>query len=77
MHYFGFNGIGTLGGFGMVIIWIVIIAIIVILVKLFVGSGKSHAEKSKSAMDILKERYAAGEINREEFEEKKHDLAQR
>jgi putative membrane protein len=76
MHYFGFNGIGTLGGFGMIIIWLIIIAIIVIVVRMFVGSNKSNADKSKNAMDILKERYAAGEISREEFEEKKHDLAQ-
>jgi putative membrane protein len=37
------------------------------------GYGRGHGE---SPMEILKRRYAAGEIGREEFEEKKKDLEQ-
>lgn len=62
-------------GFGMLLFWGLLIAAIVLLAK---GSWGSSAcgkrEREKSALDILKERYARGEIEREEFEQKKKDL---
>jgi putative membrane protein len=37
------------------------------------GSGNS-TRQARTALDILEERYARGEIGREEFEQKKRDL---
>lgn len=65
-------------GFGMisvVLFWVLVILGIVILVK-WISSGSSGAGQTpaKSALDILKERYARGEIGRDEFEQKKRDI---
>ena len=64
------------GGAWMIIVWIVITGLIVwgviALVK-HTGSGASSGS-SRTPLDIAKERYAKGEINREQFEQIKKDL---
>lgn len=56
------------------ILWLVLtIAATVVLIRLIVGQSRSSAS-GKSALDILKERYAKGEISKQEFEEKKRDI---
>ena len=72
----GFGGWGM--GFGwiwMIIIWVAIIAGVVWAVRAIAGSNDSRSHyPEESAMDILKKRYARGEIGHEEFEEKKRVL---
>lgn len=65
-------------GFGMismVLFWVIVVLGIVVLVR-WIGTGSPGTGQTpaKNALDILKERYARGEIDREEFEQKKHDL---
>ena len=62
----------------MILFWVVIIVGITLLVKwLAAASGKGEGTSAKeSPIEILKRRYAAGEIGKEEFEEKKKDLSQ-
>jgi len=68
-------GWGMLGAVHMVLWWVLIVLGIAVLVKwLFGGTGRGARSGGHGALDILKERYARGEINREEFEQKKRDL---
>jgi len=63
------------GGIFMILFWVVIIVAVVMLVKwLAGGSSRIDLPREKSALDILKERYARGEIGKDEFEQKKRDL---
>lgn len=75
---FGFGGIGTLLFFG-VIIW----AIFTLVRRGGIGAGccgpgyldsHSHSLGHNSALDTLKERYAKGEISKEEYEKIKQDI---
>ncbi|MGC2459198.1 MAG: SHOCT domain-containing protein [Gallionellaceae bacterium] len=77
----GYMGNGySWGGmaFGMVsmlLFWVFLVAAVVIVIRYVWGTGiSSERRQEKTAVDILKERYARGEIEREEFEQKKRDL---
>jgi len=68
-------GFGLLGLIFMLLFWVLIIAGIVALVR-WLGMSQSHGthKNEKTPLEILKERYAKGELNKEEFEAKKKDL---
>jgi putative membrane protein len=66
----GWWGIGWIF---MIIFWGFIILGLILLVRWLIGMGKTP-KAEETALDILKKRYARGEINKEEFEQKKKDL---
>ena len=72
---YGFNHGGWMfgGGFVMLLWWLVPIALVVLAVMYF-GQRTPPGDGGKTALDILKERYARGEIGKDEFEQKKRDI---
>lgn len=67
------------GSLAMVLFWGGIILVIVFLVR-WLGAGLGSQQMSpppgKTALDILKERFARGEIDKDEFEERKRLLSE-
>jgi putative membrane protein len=55
---------------------VVFIVLIIWLIIRVVNQDAYHRNRSSTAMDILKERYAKGEISKEEFEEKRKLIEQ-
>jgi putative membrane protein len=70
---FGFGGI-----FGMILIWVLLIAGSVWLIKVLFSGGLNtpsrDTNRGDQAIDILNKRYAGGELKREEYELMKGDL---
>jgi putative membrane protein len=73
MAYGMMNGYGMGYGILGLIFWILVIIGLVLLIRYLLESGRAKREQ-ESALEILKKRYARGEISKEEFEEKKKDL---
>ena len=72
-------GPGMMGGWWgmgwifMIIFWGLVVVGLILLIRYLVRISK-EGKVEESALDILKIRYARGEINKEEFEQKKKDL---
>ena len=81
-----FGGWGMGFGFGfMILFWVLIVLGIVALVRWLLqpsGSGRGQGTAAKAGdksrdrtpLEIVRERYARGEIDRNEYEQKKRDL---
>ena len=80
---FGSLGMGSYGmmGFGMgfgfifmLIFWGVLIGLVITVINASRSGGSNSDSQSDSPLEILKKRYARGEINKKKFEERKKDL---
>ena len=74
-------GWGMGGGIGMILFWIALILAIVWLARALdlgkaIGSS-GDGPKGDRALETLRERYARGEVDSEEFERRKRDLTRK
>ncbi len=74
------NG-GGYGGYGFGLIHTAISVVVIIAVVFAViwlvrslGPGGHHMPRRSAGLDVLEERYARGEINRDEYLQKKKDI---
>jgi len=66
------NGWWAFGGISMMLLWI---GVVILVIWGVMKIARSNGSETKSdALDIAKERYAKGEISKEEFEQIKKDL---
>ena len=71
-------GMGWFGGIFMILFWVLILAGLMFVIKWLIQStskGRDDGQSGYRALEILKERYARGEIDKTQFENMKQDLA--
>jgi putative membrane protein len=67
------------GGIFMILFWVAVIVGVIFLIRWLVVASRSGGQQGvthggDTALDILRKRYARGEIDKQEYEEKKRDL---
>jgi putative membrane protein len=77
-------GWGWIGGIVMMLFWVLVVVALVLFIRWLVAAGGNRGRVSygppvvnspvESALDILKKRYARGEITKEQFELMKRDI---
>lgn len=63
-------------GFGGMFMWIIFIGLIGLLIYLIARASKGGDRMAETPLEILKKRYARGEITKEDFDRMKKDIGE-
>jgi putative membrane protein len=74
--YYGQGGGYDVWGFIFMIFMMVLVVVGVIVLVRYFGQHSSNQQKQGSALDILEKRFANGEIDKKEFEDKRKVLSE-
>lgn len=76
MMPYGYGGWMAFGWFTMLVFWVLIIAGIIAVIR-WAGTRNIPSPRGTgdTALEILKRRYASGEITKEQYETMKRDIA--
>ena len=61
------------GGLAMILMWLIPVVLVAALI-VFLTKRPGFGAGDNTSLDILKERYARGEIGKEEFDQKKREI---
>ena len=78
-HMWNGGGWMIFGPLMMIVFIAAIVVVIVLMVRWLGGTGHGaapHSPPGRTPFDILKERFARGEIDKDEFEERRHALGE-
>lgn len=71
---YGYGPYGMMGPYGGFFMWIFFLIVLALVVYFVVRWSKPAGTTSDTPLDILKKRYARGEITKDEYDQKKKDL---
>lgn len=74
MWFDGWGGMMIFGPLMMIAVVAAIVVLVVLALRWLGGTGHAGAPPGKTALDVLEERFARGEIDKEEFEERRRVL---
>jgi putative membrane protein len=77
MYYYGPMTDNTNASFGIftMVFWVIVLTIVVYVVFRLLRNHENTINSKQDPLDIAKERYAKGDIKKEEYEQLKKDLS--